>query len=191
MQEFSPALTLLALVLFRLGVVVELRYLVCKFLLSSLPPKKMEGPGYFECCTVEGGVMLDKCVGYGARRRICAQWIQAVSPFSFFTWHIMWFVFVTLKSPTQGICDDWATVDFGRWSKTLSPTCIESLLVRWFRLASSLWSASSLARATRWCTCLRRAFICMFFFNEIVNRERSMAFWLLWSVTTHNEKNFI
>ena len=48
-------LTLSALVLFRFGVVVELRYLVYKFLLSSLPPKKVnvKGPGYFECCTVE------------------------------------------------------------------------------------------------------------------------------------------
>ena len=55
MQEFVPALTLSALVLFRFGVVVGIRYLVCKFLLNSLPPKKVEAkdPGYFECCTVE------------------------------------------------------------------------------------------------------------------------------------------
>ena len=55
MQEFVPALALTALVLFRFGVVVELRYLVCKFLLNSLPPKKVEvkDPGYFECYTVE------------------------------------------------------------------------------------------------------------------------------------------
>ena len=108
-----------------------------------------------------GDIMSYRCVDHGARQQICAQWIQALSLFLFSTWFILSFVFMTVNSPIQGKCDDWAMDDCGRWIKTLSSTCIRFLLGRRFNLASILWLALSLAWVTQWWTFLKRAFICM------------------------------
>ena len=110
------------------------------------------GGGRYMCC---------RLFGRGTSRRTSPRWTQCVSQFSFFTWTTKPFVLVTLKSPIQGRWDKWAVADCGRWSSTLSPTCIGSLKILRFSLASILWSASLFAKATLWCTCRSKAFICI------------------------------
>ena len=108
-----------------------------------------------------GRCMCCRLFGRGTSRRTCPRWTQCVSQFSLFTWTTKPFVLVTSKSPIQSRWDKWAVADCGRWSSTLSPTCIGSLKMLRFSLASILWSASLFAKATLWCTCRSKAFICI------------------------------
>ena len=82
---------------------MELRVRLC-----DLKKGEDEGSWVFWWVWYSGGGMWDRCAGRGLRWWICAQWIQAVSPFSFCIWLITSFVLMTLKSPIQGRFDDWA-----------------------------------------------------------------------------------